>query len=82
MKVKKEKNMENKTGIAKGVFQVGVLVNDVAECKRLFCDELGMKIVFDHRNVIQPAKELAGCENQIMNVMMLRGDNDVDLELH
>ncbi len=82
MKVKKEKNMENKTGIAKGVFQVGVLVNDVDECKRLFCDALGMKIVFDHRNVIQPAKELAGCENQIMNVMMLRGDNDVDLELH
>ena len=80
--MKKAKNMENKTGITKGVFQVGVLVNDVDECKRLFCDALGMKIVFDHRNVIQPAKELAGCENQIMNVMMLRGDNDVDLELH
>ena len=42
-------------GYAKGVFQVGIMVSDIDECIRLFCDTLGMKVVFDARNQIQPA---------------------------
>ena len=29
-------------GYAKGVFQVGIMVSDIDECIRLFCDTLGM----------------------------------------
>ncbi len=39
--------------LTKGVFQVGVLVSDVDECLKLFCDLLGMKVVFEARNQIQ-----------------------------
>ena len=41
--------------LVRGVFQVGVLVTDIDECLRLFCDALGMQVVFEARNQIQPA---------------------------
>ncbi len=69
-------------GFTSGVFQVGVLVSNVDECLRLFCDALGMKVVLEARNCVQPAKDLAGVENQIMHVLMLHGEDGVDLELH
>ena len=65
-----------------GVFQVGVLVTDVDECLRLFRDTLGLKVVFEARNQIQTAKGLSGVDNQVMNVLMLRGEGGVDLEIH
>ena len=65
-----------------GVFQVGVLVTDIDECLHLFRDALGLKVVFDARNQIQPAKGLSGVDNQIMNVLMLRGEDGTDLEIH
>lgn len=65
-----------------GLFQAGVLVSDVDECKQLFCDIFGMKVVLDARNQIQPAKGLSGVDNQIMNVLILKGDEGVDLEIH
>ena len=55
--------MAEQTGrepLAEGVFQVGVMVSDVEECLKLFCDTLGMKVVFDARNQVQPAKGLSG----------------------
>lgn len=52
-------------GYAKGVFQVGIMVSDIDECIRLFCDTLGMKVVFDARNQIQPAQGLSGVEKQV-----------------
>lgn len=65
-----------------GVFQVGVMVSDIDECLRLFVDTLGMEVVFDARNQIQPAQGLSGTENQLMNVLMLHGEGGVDLEIH
>ena len=65
-----------------GVFQVGVMVSDIDECLRLFVDTLGMEVVFDARNQIQPAQGLSGTENQLMNVLMLHGKDGVDLEIH
>lgn len=65
-----------------GVFQAGVLVSDIDECLRLFHDRLGMQIVFDARNQVQTARGLSGVDNQIMNVVMLRGDGGADLEIH
>jgi catechol 2,3-dioxygenase-like lactoylglutathione lyase family enzyme len=65
-----------------GVLQAGILVTDVEECLRLFRDALGLKVVFDARNAIQTAKGLSGVDNQIMNVLMLRGEEGVDLEIH
>ena len=55
--------MTEQTGrepLTEGVFQVGVMVSDVEECLKLFCDTLGMKVVFDARNQVQPAKGLSG----------------------
>lgn len=69
-------------GYTTGVFQVGILVSDIDACIRLFCDALGMEVVFDARNVIQPAQGLSGVENQLMNVLMLHGQGGVDLEIH
>lgn len=71
-----------KQPIVKGVFQVGVLVTDIDECLRLFCDALGMRIVFEARNQVQSAKGLSGVEKQIMDVLMLHGEGGVDLEIH
>ena len=34
------------------------------------------------RNQIQPAQGLSGVENQLMNVLMLHGQDGVDLEIH
>jgi len=65
-----------------GVFQAGVLVTDVDECIRLFRDALGLKVTFEARNVLQPAKGLSGVDNQIMHVLMLRGEDGADLEIH
>jgi len=65
-----------------GVFQAGVLVTDVEECLRLFRDALGLKVVLDARNQIQTAKGLSGVDKQVMNVLMLRGEDGVDLEIH
>ena len=65
-----------------GVFQAGILVTDVEECVRLFRDGLGLNVVFDARNAVQKEKGLSGVDNQIMNVLMLRGDEGVDLEIH
>ena len=65
-----------------GLFQAGVLVSDIDECLRLFRDALGMTVVFEARNQIQTAKGLSGVDNQIMNVLMLRGEDGVDLEIH
>ena len=65
-----------------GLFQVGVLISDVDECLRLFRDALGLNLVFEARNQVQTAKGLSGVDNQIMNVLMLRGDEGVDLEIH
>ena len=44
--------------LVQGVFQVGVLVTDIDECLRLFCGALGMRVVFEARNQVQPAR---GC---------------------
>jgi len=68
--------------LVKGVFQVGVLVSDIDECLRLFVDTLGMKVIFEARNQVQPAKGLSGVDKQIMNVLMLHGEDGVDLEIH
>jgi catechol 2,3-dioxygenase-like lactoylglutathione lyase family enzyme len=65
-----------------GVFQAGVLVTDVDECLKLFRDALGLKVVMDVRGGIQTAKGLSGVDRQVMNVLMLRGDDGVDLEIH
>ena len=65
-----------------GLFQAGILVSDIEECLRLFRDALGLKVVFEARNQIQTAKGLSGVDNQIMNVLMLRGEDGVDLEIH
>ena len=65
-----------------GVFQVGIMVSDIDESLRLFADTLGMEVVFDARNQIQPAQGLSGTENQLMNVLMLHGEGGVDLEIH
>ncbi len=72
--------MENK--LTTGVFQVGILVSDIDECLRLFVDTLGMEVVFEARNQIQPAQGLSGVEHQLMNVLMLHGEGGVDLEIH
>ena len=68
--------------LTSGVFQVGILVSDIDACLRLFVDALGMEVVFDARNQIQPAQGLSGVENQRMNVLMLHGEGGVDLEIH
>ena len=68
--------------LTSGVFQVGILVSDIDACLRLFVDALGMEVVFEARNRIQPAQGLSGVENQIMNVLMLHGEGGVDLEIH
>lgn len=68
--------------LTSGVFQVGILVSDIDECLRLFVDTLGMEVVFEARNQLQPARGLSGVENQIMNVLMLHGEGGVDLEIH
>lgn len=68
--------------LTKGVFQVGILVSDIDECLRLFCDVLGMHVVFEARNQIQPAKGLSGVDKQVMDVLMLHGESGVDLEIH
>ena len=68
--------------LVRGVFQVGVLVTDIDECLRLFCDALGMQVVFEARNQIQPAKGLSGVDGQVMDVLMLHGEGGVDLEIH
>ena len=65
-----------------GLFQAGILVSDIDECLRLFRDALGLEVVFEARNQIQTAKGLSGVDNQIMNVLMLRGEDGVDLEIH
>jgi len=65
-----------------GVFQAGILVTDIEECLRLFRDALGLKVVLEARNQIQPAKGLSGVDNQIMNVLVLRGEGGADLEIH
>ena len=65
-----------------GVFQIGILVSDIDECLRLFVDTLGMEVVFEARNQLQPAKGLSGVEEQWMNVLMLHGEGGVDLEIH
>lgn len=72
--------MDNR--LTTGVFQVGILVSDIDECLKLFVDTLGMEVVFDARNQIQPAQGLSGVENQRMNVLMLHGEGGVDLEIH
>lgn len=71
-----------KQPLVKGVFQVGVLVTDIDECLRLFCDALGMSIVFAARNQVQSAKGLSGVDKQIMDVLMLHGEGGMDLEIH
>lgn len=68
--------------LTSGVFQVGILVSDIDECLRLFVDTLGMEVVFEARDQIQPAQGLSGVENQRMNVLMLHGEGGVDLEIH
>ena len=74
--------LTSKRGYAKGVFQVGIMVHDIDECLRLFCDTLGMKVVFEARNQIQPAQGLSGCTNQLMHCLMLHGEGGIDLEIH
>lgn len=69
-------------GKTSGVFQVGIMVSDIDACLRLFVDALGMEVVFDVRNTVQPAQGLSGTENQLMNVLMLHGEGGVDLEIH
>lgn len=69
-------------GVTSGVFQVGIMVSDIDECLRLFCDTLGMKVVFDARNQIQPASGLSGNDHQLMHCLMLHGEGGIDLEIH
>lgn len=68
--------------LTEGVFQVGVMVSDVDECLHLFHDVLGMDIVFDARGVPQREKGLTGVDLAIMDVLMLHGEDGVDLEIH
>lgn len=68
--------------LVQGVFQVGVLVTDIDECLRLFCGALGMRVVFEASNQVQPARGLSGVDGQIMDVLMLHGEGGVDLEIH
>ena len=56
-------------GVTSGVFQVGIMVSDIDECLRLFCDTLGMKVVFEARNQIQPASGLSGTDHQLMHCL-------------
>lgn len=70
------------SAMCEGVFQVGIMVSDIDECLRLFCDTLGMKVVFEARNQVQPAKGLTESDHQVMNVLMLHGEGGVDLEIH
>lgn len=72
--------MNNKMVV--GLFQVGVLVNDIDECLRLFRDTLGMDVILEARDCILPAKELSGVERQMINVLILHGEDGVDLEIH
>jgi catechol 2,3-dioxygenase-like lactoylglutathione lyase family enzyme len=65
-----------------GMFQAGVMVSDVDECKRLFEDALGLEAAMETRNTIQRSKALSGVDNQIMNVLILRGEGGADLEIH
>ncbi len=65
-----------------GVFQVGIMVSDIDECLRLFVDTLGMGVIFEARNQIQPAQGLSGTDKQVMNVLMLHGEGGVELEIH
>ena len=65
-----------------GVFQVGIMVSDIDECLKLFVDTLGMEVVFEARNQIQPAQGLSGTDRQVMHVLMLHGEGGVDLEIH
>lgn len=65
-----------------GVFQVGIMVSDIDECLKLFVDTLGMEVVFEVRNQIQPAQGLSGTDKQVMHVLMLHGEGGVDLEIH
>lgn len=65
-----------------GVFQVGIMVSDIDECLKLFVDTLGMEVVFEARNQIQPAQGLSGTDKQVMHVLMLHGEGGVDLEIH
>lgn len=69
-------------GKTSGVFQVGILVSDIDEALKLFVETLGMEVVFEARNQIQPAQGLSGVEKQVMNVLMLHGEGGVDLEIH
>ncbi|MGN0194764.1 MAG: VOC family protein [Pseudoramibacter sp.] len=69
-------------GKALGIYQAGILVSDIDEALRLFVDTLGLKVVFEARDVIQPASGLAGNDHQKMNVLMLHGEGGVDLEIH
>ncbi len=75
-------NTTTSKALTSGVFQVGVMVSDVDECLKLFRDTLGMKVVFDARNQIQPAHGLSGCARQVMNCLMLKGQDGAFLEIH
>ena len=78
----KTEQMRDVTGYTEGVFQVGILVSDIDECLRLFCDALGMHVRFRAENIVQPAAGLSGTDHQVMNVLMLHGESGVDLEIH
>ena len=54
--------LTSKRGYAKGVFQVGIMVHDIDECLRLFCDTLGMKVEI----VAQKSPASAGLNHEIM----------------
>lgn len=77
-----QREVTEREPMCEGVFQVGIMVSDIDECLKLFCDTLGMQVVFEARNQVQPAKGLTESDHQVMNVLMLRGEGGVDLEIH
>ena len=77
-----EKELHIKKGYTFGVFQVGILVSDMDTALQLFVDALGMEVIMEARNVIQPAQGLSGVADQRMHVVMLHGEGGVDLEIH
>lgn len=81
-KMNGSKEMAMSEKLTEGVFQVGVMVSDIDECIRLFHGALGMDIVFEARNVPQREKGLTGVDLAVMDVLMLHGEDGVDLEIH
>lgn len=52
-----QREVTEREPMCEGVFQVGIMVSDIDECLKLFCDTLGMQVVFEARNQVQRQKD-------------------------